>query len=78
VPQVRPNLRDGPWRARWACTDALRKGCKGRRAFPHDASILTVGYLGLQPVAAKWPQPMPAWKAALKQLVMLFGARVQV
>jgi hypothetical protein len=34
--------------------------------------------MGLQPVAKKWTQPLPAWKAALKQFVMLFGERVQV
>jgi len=28
-------------------------------------------------VAQKWTQPMPAWKAALNQCVMLGGERVQ-
>jgi hypothetical protein len=27
-------------------------------------------------VAKKWTQPIPAWKAALNQCVMLFGERV--
>ena len=57
---------------------ALRKVLKGRRAFPKDASIIQVLYRGLQPVANQWTQPIPEWKAALNQFVMLFGERVQV
>jgi hypothetical protein len=34
--------------------------------------------MGLHHVAKQWTQPIPAWKAALKQCVMLFGERVQV
>jgi transposase-like protein len=57
---------------------SLRKVWKGRSAFPQDESILKVLYMGLQHVATKWTQPVPEWKAALNQLVILFGERVQV
>jgi transposase-like protein len=57
---------------------SLRKVLKGRRAFPNDESIIKVVYMGLQHVAKKWTQPIPEWKAALNQFVMLFGERVQV
>jgi hypothetical protein len=33
-------------------------------------------YMGLQHVAQKWTQPLPEWKAALNQFVILFGERV--
>ena len=35
-------------------------------------------YMGLQHIARKWTQPIPEWKAALNQFVILFGERVQV
>src|SRR5499427_9583181 len=57
---------------------SLRKVLKGRSAFPNDESILKVLYMGLQHVTKKWTQPIPEWKAALNQFVMLFGERVQV
>ena len=57
---------------------ALRKVRKGRRAFPNDESIIKVLSRGLQHVAKKWTQPIPEWKAALNQFVILFGERVQV
>jgi transposase-like protein len=57
---------------------SLRKGLKGRSAFPNDESIIKVFYMGLQHVAKKWTQPIPEWKAALNQFVILFGERVQV
>src|SRR5215813_4974758 len=57
---------------------SLRKVLKGRSAFPNDESIIKVLYMGLQHVAKKWTQPIPEWKAALKQFVLLFGERVQV
>ena len=57
---------------------ALRKVLKGRSAFPNDESIIKVLYMGLQHVAKKWTQPIPEWKAALNQFVILFGERVQV
>ena len=57
---------------------SLRKVWKGRSAFPNDESIIKVLYMGLQHVAKKWTQPIPEWKAALNQFVMLFGERVQV
>src|ERR671932_1551492 len=57
---------------------SLRKVLKGRSAFPNDESIIKVLYMGLQHVAKKWTQPIPEWKAALNQFVMLFGERVQV
>jgi transposase-like protein len=50
---------------------------KGRSAFPNDESIIKVLYMGLQHVAKKWTQPIPEWKAALNQFVILFGERVQ-
>ena len=57
---------------------SLRKVLKGRSAFPNDESIINVLYMGLQHVAKKWTQPIPEWKAALNQCVILFGERVQV
>jgi putative transposase len=57
---------------------SLRKGLKGRSAFPKDESIMHVLYMGLQHVAKKWTQPIPEWTAALNQFVILFGERVQV
>ena len=51
---------------------------KGRSAFPNDEAIMQVLYMGLQHVAKKWTQPIPEWKAALNQFVILFGERVQV
>jgi hypothetical protein len=44
--------------------------------FPPDEAIVQRLSRGLQPVAKKWTQPMPEWKAALKPCVMLFGERV--
>src|SRR5919197_2392680 len=55
---------------------SLRKVLKGRSAFPNDESIIKVLYMGLQHVAKKWTQPIPEWKAALNQFVILFGDRV--
>ena len=57
---------------------SLRKVLKGRGAFPNDESIVKLLYMGLQHVAKKWTQPIPEWKAALNQFVLLFGERVQV
>ena len=57
---------------------ARRKVWKGRGAFPNDESIIKLLYMGLQHVAKKWTQPIPEWKAALNQCVILFGERVQV
>jgi putative transposase len=57
---------------------SLRKVLKGRGAFPNDEAIVQLLYRGLQHVANKWTQPIPEWKAALNQCVMLFGERVQV
>jgi transposase-like protein len=57
---------------------SLRKVLKGRSAFPHDEAIMKVLYRGLQHVAKRWTQPIPEWKAALNQFVLLFGERVQV
>jgi len=57
---------------------SLRKVLKGRSAFPNDESIIKVLYMGLQHVAKKWTQPIPEWKAALNQFVILFGDRMPV
>ena len=57
---------------------SLRKVLKGRSAFPNDESIMKVLYMGLQHVAKKWTQPIPEWKAALNQFVILFGEQVQM
>ena len=57
---------------------ALRKVLKGRSAVPNDESSIKVLYMGLQHVAKQWTQPIPEWKAALNQLVILCGERVQV
>jgi putative transposase len=58
--------------------DSLRKVWKGRSAFPNHEAIITGLSRGLQHVAKQWTQPIPAWKAALNQFVILFGERVQV
>jgi putative transposase len=55
---------------------SLRKVLKGRGAFPNDEAIVKLLYMGLQHVAKKWTQPIPEWKAALNQFVILFGERV--
>jgi putative transposase len=55
---------------------SLRKVLKGRGAFPNDEAIVKLLYMGLQHVAKKWTQPIPEWKAALNQCVILFGERV--
>jgi putative transposase len=55
---------------------SLRKVLKGRGVFPSDEAIVKLLYMGLQHVAKKWTQPIPEWKAALNQFVMLFGERV--
>jgi putative transposase len=55
---------------------ALRKVRKGRGAFPNDEAIVKLLSMGWQHVATKWTQPIPAWKAALNQFVILFGERV--
>jgi transposase-like protein len=57
---------------------SLRQVWKGRSAFPHDESIINVLSMGLQHVAKKWTQPIPEWKAARNQFVILFGERVQM
>jgi len=57
---------------------SLRQILKGRSAFPNDEAIIKLLYMGLQHVAKKWTQPIPAWTAALNQFVLLFGERVQV
>ena len=57
---------------------SLRKVLKGRGVFPTDEAIVKLLYMGLQHVAKKWTQPIPEWKAALNQFVMLFGERVPV
>src|SRR6266567_2214958 len=57
---------------------SLRKVLKGRGVFPNDEAIVKLLYMGLQHVAKKWTQPIPEWKAALNQFVVLFGERVQV
>ena len=56
----------------------LRKRLKTRGVFPNDESMLKVLYLALQNVAKKWTRPIRDWKAALNQLVVLFGERVPV
>lgn len=56
----------------------LRKRLKTRGTFPNDESIVKVLYLALQHVAKKWTRPIRDWKAALNQLVILFGERVPV
>src|ERR687883_1485672 len=58
--------------------DTLRKRLKTRGVFPNDESIVKLLYMGLQHVAKKWTQPIPEWKAALNQFVILFGERVPV
>lgn len=55
---------------------SMRKILKNRGAFPNDESIFKVLYLGLNRVAKKWTMPIPDWKAALNQFVIMFGERV--
>ena len=60
--------------------DSLRKVLKGRGAFPLMTSPSCNSYIwgSNMHVAKKWTEPIPAWKAALNQFVMLFGERVPV
>src|SRR6058998_2894250 len=94
VHKVRNSLKYVPWKERRAVAAALRaiyttnaieslnyslrKVLKGRGTFPNDEAIVKLLYMGLQHVAKKWTQPIPEWKAALNQFVILFGERVQV
>ncbi len=55
---------------------SLRKVLKTRGAFPTDASILKVLYLGMQRIAKKWTMPIPHWTRALNQFAILLGDRV--
>ncbi len=55
---------------------SLRKVLKKRGAFPMDEAILKVLYLGMQRIAKKWTVPIPEWKRALNQFVMIVGDRV--
>jgi transposase-like protein len=57
---------------------SLRKLLKTRGAFPNDEAIMKVLYLGLQRVTKKWTMPIPDWKQALNQFVILFGDRVSL
>ena len=56
---------------------SLRKVLKGRGAFPNDEAIVKLVYMGLHHVAKRWTINCD-WKAALNQLVILFGDRVPV
>ena len=56
----------------------LRKRRKARGVFPNDESIMKLLYLALHYVAKRWPRPIWDWKAALHQLVILFGEREPV
>jgi putative transposase len=56
----------------------LRKRRKARGVFPNDESMVQLLYLALYHVAKRWPRPMRDWKAALHQLVILFGKREPV
>lgn len=55
---------------------SLRKVLKKRGAFPTDAAILNILYLGMQRIAKSWTMPIPEWKRALKQFAILLGDRV--
>ena len=55
---------------------SLRKGLKGRGAFPNGESIVKLCSMGLQHGANTWTQSMLEWKAALNQCVILVGERV--
>ena len=57
---------------------SLRKVLQGRGGCPTDEAIVKLLSMGLQHVAKKWTQPLPAWTAALNPFVMLFGERVPV
>jgi putative transposase len=62
--------------AREALPYARRKVLTGRGAFPNDEAIVQLLSMGLHHVAKQWTQPIPEWKAALHQCVILFGERV--
>lgn len=51
---------------------------KGCGAFPHGDAIRKLHYWGLRNVAKKWALPIRDWKAALNQLIILYGDRVSV
>ena len=55
---------------------SLRKVLKSRGAFPTDASIVKVLFLGMQQIAKKWTVPIPEWKRALNQFAILLEDRV--
>jgi len=52
---------------------SLQKVLKPKKAFPSDDAILKVLYLALHRVAEKWTMPIRDWKAALSQLLIVFG-----
>jgi transposase-like protein len=52
---------------------SLQKVLKPKKAFPNDDAILKVLYLALHRVAEKWTMPIRDWKAALNQLLIVFG-----
>ncbi len=52
---------------------SLQKVLKPKKAFPSDDAILKVLYLALHRVAQKWTMPIRDWKAALSQLLIVFG-----
>jgi transposase-like protein len=56
-----------------------RSGSKPAASFfRSDKWIVELWYLMLQNIAKRWTRPVQAWKAALKQCVILFGERVPV
>ncbi|QGX38418.1 IS256 family transposase [Permianibacter aggregans] len=58
---------------------SLQKVLKPKKAFPNDEAILKVLYLTLHRIAEKWTMPVHDWKAALNQLLIVFGEdRVKV
>lgn len=52
---------------------SLQKALKPKKAFPNDDAILKVLYLALHRVSQKWTMPIRDWKAALSQLLIMFG-----
>jgi putative transposase len=57
---------------------SLRKVTKNRSAFPNDDAILKIMYLALTNASKKWTMPIRDWGAALNQLAVYFGDRVQM
>ena len=56
--------------------NGVRRVIKNRGSFPSDEAALKLIYLALQNLSEKWTMPVKDWRAALKQLAILFEGRL--